>query len=74
MKTALIALLFGIIVLTIVGCGKDPRQVRITEKNRYTFLADIKDMKGLTVEEVFLLTSAQMSERMKGHSLVKTER
>lgn len=29
MKGLLIAVLFGITVLTFVGCGKDPRQVQI---------------------------------------------
>ena len=65
MKRLLIAVLFGIIVVTFIGCAKDPRQLRITEKNRDTFLKDIKDMKGLTVEEVGLLMSAQMSDGMR---------
>jgi hypothetical protein len=65
MKGLLIAVLFGITVLTFVGCGKDPRQVQITEKNRDTFLKDIKDMKGLTVEEVGLLMVVQMSDGVR---------
>jgi hypothetical protein len=65
MKRLLIAVSFGIIVLTFVKCGKDPRQVRITEKNRDTFLRDIEGMKGLTVEEVGLLMAAQMSDGVR---------
>ena len=51
--------------LLLCGCGKDPRQVRITDKNRDTFLRDIKDMKGLTVEEAGLLMTAQLSDGMR---------
>lgn len=47
------------------GCGQDPRKVQITEKNRHTFMQDIKDMKGLTVEEVRLLVAQQVSDGMK---------
>ena len=40
--------LFGVTVFVcaflFAGCGKDPRQVRITEKNRDTFIKEIKDM------------------------------
>jgi hypothetical protein len=51
--------------LLLLACGKDPRQVRITEKNRDTFLRDIKDMKGLTVEEAGLLMAAQVSDGVR---------
>lgn len=47
-------------VLLMVGCGTDPHSFRITEKNKDSFLKDMKDMKGLTVEEVGLLMAAQM--------------
>ena len=62
---AVAAALIGLLLVTLVGCAKDPRQVQITEKNRDTFLKDIKDMKGLTVEEVGLLMGAQMSDGMR---------
>jgi hypothetical protein len=39
--------------------------VRITEKNRDTFIKEIKDMKGLTVEEAGLLMAAQVSDGMR---------
>ena len=51
--------------LLMVGCGHDPRKVRITDKNRDTFIKEIKDMKGLTVEEAGLLVAAQVSDGMK---------
>jgi hypothetical protein len=50
--------------LVLFGCSKDPRNFRITEKNRDTFLDDIKDMKGLTVDEVRLLVAYQLRRGM----------
>ena len=38
-----------------IGCRKDPKKFVITEKNKETYLEDIKDMRGLTVGEVRLL-------------------
>lgn len=52
-------------VCILTGCGRDPRKVQITDKNRHTFMQDIKDMKGLTVEEVRLLISEQVADGMK---------
>jgi len=52
-------------VVLFAGCGRDPRQVRITEKNRDSLLKEMKDMKGLTVEEAGLLMAAQVSDGMK---------
>lgn len=47
-------------LLLMCGCQKDPRSVRITDKNKGTFMDEIKNMKGLTVDEVRLLTAYQM--------------
>ena len=46
-------------VLGTCSCGKDPRTIRITEKNKNTFMDEIKDLKGLTVDEVRLLIAYQ---------------
>jgi Sec-independent protein translocase protein TatA len=54
-----------LLALLTTGCGKDPRTVKITEKNKDTFLKEIKDMKGLTVEEVGLLMSVQLQNGMR---------
>jgi hypothetical protein len=42
------------------GCAQDPKKVEITEQNKDTFMKDIKEMKGLTVEEVGLLYGRMM--------------
>ena len=47
-------------LLGTCSCGKDPRTIRITEKNKDTFMDEIKDMKGLTVDEVRLLIAYQV--------------
>jgi hypothetical protein len=57
----LIALLVALIA---AGCGRNPKNVRITEDNKDTFLEDIKDMKGLTVEEGRLLYAYMMRAGM----------
>jgi len=44
-------------VLWLFGCGKDPHNFRITAQNRDTFMDEIKDMKGLTVDEARLLVA-----------------
>ncbi len=57
----------GIVVfcgLLLCGCSKDPHNVRITEKNKDTFMDDIKDMKGLTVDEARLLVAFQIRRGM----------
>jgi hypothetical protein len=46
--------------LFLQACTKDPHKVRITEKNKDSFMEEIKDMKGLTVEEVRLLIAYQI--------------
>jgi len=52
LAVALVAVL-GLGVLT--ACAKDPKQLRITEANKETFLDELKPMKGLTFEESGLL-------------------
>ena len=57
----------GIIVicsLVLFGCSKDPRDFRITAKNKDTFMDEIKDMKGLTVDETRLLVAFQIQRGM----------
>jgi|ERR1051326_3142590 hypothetical protein len=49
-----------IAVLLLQACGRDPHNVPITSKNRDTFMDEIKDMKGLTVDEVRLLIAYQV--------------
>jgi hypothetical protein len=52
----------GIVVicsLLLFGCSTDPHDVRITAKNKETFMDEIKDMKGLTVDEARLLVAFQ---------------
>lgn len=65
MKTLMRIVAIACAAILLTSCGKDPRQVRITEKNRDTFLKEIKDMKGLTVEEANLLMAAQISDGMR---------
>jgi hypothetical protein len=50
----------AILLLCLVGCNRDPRSVQITEKNKDTFMDEIKEMKGLTVDEVRLLIAYQL--------------
>ncbi len=47
-------------LLFLQACAKDPHSFRITEKNKDTFLEEIKDMKGLTVDEMRLLIAYQI--------------
>jgi hypothetical protein len=57
----------GIVVigsLLLFGCSKDPRDVRINAKNKDTFMDEIKDMKGLTVDEARLLVAFQIRRGM----------
>ncbi len=44
-----------LLFLLISACGKNPKDFTITEQNKDNFLEQIKDMKGLTVEEAGLL-------------------
>ena len=57
----------GIVVISsllLFGCSKDPHNVSITAKNRDTFMDEIKDMKGLTVDEARLLVAFQIRSGM----------
>jgi hypothetical protein len=58
-KSGCLALLVAAILL-LQACSKDPHSVRITDKNKDTFLDEIKDMKGLTVGEMQLLMAYQI--------------
>src|SRR4051812_7150025 len=59
------SMLVAVFAVTL-GCSSDPHKLKITEANKETFLKDIKDSKGLTVEEVGLLMSFQMRNGMAG--------
>ena len=62
--------------LVCAGCGKDPRKFQITEANQDKLLEEMKDMKGLTVEEGRLLMGyvmrSKMGEAMKAAGLAKS--
>ena len=45
---------------SVLACSKDPRSFRIEDSNKDRFLEQIKDLKGLTVEESRLLFAFQM--------------
>ena len=49
-----------ICILLLCGCSKDPHNVQITAKNKDTFMEEIKDMKGFTVDEARLLVGFQV--------------
>lgn len=54
-----------IIVLVAAACAQDPRQYRITEANKDHFMDDLKQKKGLTVEEAGLLYSYSLRTSMR---------
>jgi hypothetical protein len=43
------------LVLSLAACSRDPKQVRVTEANQDKLMEEIKDDKGLTVDEARLL-------------------
>ena len=45
--------------ILIAGCSADPQKLKITEQNKATFMQEIEKTKGLTPEEVILLTKFQ---------------
>ena len=53
-----------VVALSIVACGKDPRTVRITEANKDKVVEEIKELKGLTVEESRLLFAFLMRHNL----------
>jgi hypothetical protein len=53
--------------LLLFGCSRDPHDLRITAKNKDTFIDEIKDMKGLTVDETRLLATFQI-RRSRGNA------
>jgi HTH-type transcriptional regulator/antitoxin HigA len=52
--------LTAIAALVLAACSADPHKFRITDKNKDTFMDEIKNMKGLTVEETRLLIAYQI--------------
>ena len=56
-KSRLIAV--AVLAFALSGCTQDPRNLRITEENQDTFMDELADAT-LTVEEVRLLTGAQL--------------
>ncbi len=57
-----LALTLAVTVISIglLGCAADPHKLKITEQNKDSYMESLKDSKGLTVEEIGLLMSAQM--------------
>jgi hypothetical protein len=49
------ALALAYSVSLLIGCAQDPKQVKITDANKEKILEEIKDMKGLTVDEARML-------------------
>jgi hypothetical protein len=47
-------------LVLLSACSRDPHKLLITEKNKDSFLDEIKDEKGLTVDEVRLLVAYQI--------------
>lgn len=54
----------SLLALSLVACGQDPRTVRITEANKDKFVEEIKDLKGLTVDESRLLFAFLMRHNL----------
>lgn len=52
------------LALLVSGCSKNPKNHKITEANKSTFMEEIKTQEGLTVEEMGLLVSYQMRSAM----------
>jgi hypothetical protein len=50
----------AIFATCLVACASDPHSLRITEENKDSFMEQLKDSKGLTLEEMGLLTASQM--------------
>jgi len=58
-KTSSFLPLFALL-LVATGCGSDPHNLKITETNKDSFMNELKDSRGLSVEEVGLLTTSQI--------------
>lgn len=71
MKVRCYAVSFAIVCM-LAGCGRDPKEVEITEQNKEKFLEEIKDDR-MTVEEARLLHAyvlrASMSKALGGDQL-----
>lgn len=61
MKRALIVL-----AMVVAACGSDPHNLKITDANKDTYMKDMAQTKGLTVEEIGLLTSFEMRRAASG--------
>lgn len=49
-----------VFALLVSACAADPHKLKITEQNKDSYMESIKDSKGLTVEEIGLLTAFQI--------------
>jgi hypothetical protein len=53
-----------LLAVSLIACSKDPRTVRVTEANKDRFVEEIKDFKGLTVDESRLLFAFLMRHNL----------
>jgi hypothetical protein len=44
-----------LILVPLLSCAPDPKKVQVTEQNKDKLLEEMKDMKGLTVDETRML-------------------
>lgn len=59
-----VAVAGALMAVLALGCGRDPHAVRITESNKDKLAEELKDMKGLTVEEGRLLFGFLMRQSL----------
>jgi hypothetical protein len=55
-----------LVIATLTSCQRDPRSIRITEANKDSYLEELKDLRGLTVEENQLLISYELRRGLGG--------
>lgn len=53
-----------ILTVAVLACAQDPKKVRITETNKDKILDEIKEMKGLTVDETRMLIAYTMRQNL----------
>jgi hypothetical protein len=51
-----------LIVVPLLSCAPDPKKVQVTEQNKDKLLEEMKDMKGLTVDETRMLIAYGMRQ------------